>query len=412
MVPIFLALTFALLSFGLCLVALSLYDRHGLAPAMVCMALLEGLKYFVAGHVVLTLPGLGTAELGSLVSFVALLATVQMAYLRLGAGPTRQLLWGLVALSVLTSWFMALLAALVAHPDVILHAPLDPRSMVFSGAVLLVGNGLLVVGLIGVVVLLQVLLRRGFSLWGSVVVSLLLVNLVDTLAFQALIGPQRLVWDDLRAVLIGKTVVAFFLGAVGATWLRGWRRGVEPAALDLLAVLSFQRRLQSLERELQRDALTGLLNRRYLEREVPAILRLDEHQGRSTALVLVDLDHFKALNDSQGHWVGDLALQHVGRVLQNGVRQLDSVIRYGGEEFVLVLPGTQAEEARHLMENLLQTLRQSPLQGEGVPPLTLDATAGVAATPKDGHTWPELLRRADARLYEGKRAGRGRVVGA
>jgi diguanylate cyclase (GGDEF)-like protein len=290
---------------------------------------------------------------------------------------------------------------------------LEPRALTLSVGVLLIGNACLLASLVTSVVMAQALLRRGVGLWLALVSSLVLVAGFDTVLFQLLAGHQELSWAGLRANLVGKSVMALLLGSLAAWFLRDVHRAHDdgPAALDLLAVMSFRRRLEALERELQTDVLTGLYNRRYLEREVPALLRLDRNRGRSTALVLVDLDHFKLINDRHGHLVGDQALAHVARLLQQGVREdMDSVIRYGGEEFVLVVPGTSAAEAGQRTEELLQSLRDQPLKLADGRLLPITATAGVAASPQDGEGWWELLQRADERLYAGKRAGRDRVV--
>lgn len=413
MTALLLVLLFALLSLGLCLAALEMQRRHGLVPLVLALTVLESIKYFVAAYVLVPLPGLGHASLGSLVGYVNVLVVVQACYLRLGAAPARQLAVGLVLFSFLAGVLSALLAQLIAQPGVLSMAPLERYQLSLSGWVLVYGNVLMLLGLVGSLVLMQWLLRRGWPLPLAMVGSLVLVMLVDTLVFQL----STRDWAEISASLLlanaaGKSLMAALLGALTAWWLgdRGPRDG--PAALDLLRALSFRTRLEALELELQTDALTRLFNRRYLERQVPDVLRLDRQRGHSTALVLLDLDHFKGLNDSLGHLVGDQALRHVAQLLQQGVRHHDSVVRYGGEEFLLVLPGTGAQEAAHLAAQLLQTLRERPLQLEGERRVALSATAGVAAAPQDGLHWTELLQRADERLYRGKREGRDRVVGA
>jgi diguanylate cyclase (GGDEF)-like protein len=410
-----LVLLFALLSFGLCMGALSLQRRLGLLPLLLVLALLEGFKYFVAAYIVIELPGLGGVELGSLVSYVNLLVCVQAVYIRLGAGATRQITWSLVAISLLTSGISALLALLVQQPGVTMLLPLDARVLLQSGWVLLLGNTLLLTGLLASVVLAQALLRRGWGLWPALVLSLQTVMLVDTLLFQLLMaGPEALRWEGgLRANLIGKSLVGLLLGSLAAWWLRDAQRpsASGPAAWELLIAMSFRHRLEELERELQTDALTGVFNRRYLERAVPDVLRLDRQRGHPTALVLLDLDHFKQLNDRHGHLVGDQALRHVAELLRRGVRHHDSVIRYGGEEFLLVLPGTAAQEAAQLGKQMLAALRAQPMALSDASLLPVSATAGVAAAPVDGDDWSSLLQCADERLYQGKRSGRDQVVG-
>ena len=147
-----------------------------------------------------------------------------------------------------------------------------------------------------------------------------------------------------------------------------------------------------------------------LDATVPDILRLDQRRGDPSGLLLLDIDHFKTLNDQHGHLVGDEALRHVAKLLQQTLRQHDCVIRYGGEEFLLLLPGAGASAARALAEQVLAQLAGQPLPLPDGRTLTLGATIGVAVSPADGRTWQALLARADERMYAGKRSGRGRVV--
>ena len=145
---------------------------------------------------------------------------------------------------------------------------------------------------------------------------------------------------------------------------------------------------------------------------MPDILQLDRRRGDPSSLLLLDLDHFKAVNDRHGHLVGDRVLRHVAEILREALRRQDSVIRYGGEEFILLLPGTGLEAARSVAEGLLENLGQRPLRLDDGDLVAIGATIGVAVSPTDGSTWQAVLACADERMYAGKRKGRGRVVAA
>lgn len=157
------------------------------------------------------------------------------------------------------------------------------------------------------------------------------------------------------------------------------------------------------------DPLTGLYNRRFfkdaLERELRRAIRRDS----PLSLLMLDLDHFKRVNDRWGHEAGDRLLQRLARLLRTSVRTEDVVVRYGGEEFMMLLPDTELEEAVQLAERLRESFREqeSCHQPPDAPPVTL--SAGVAARPDSGHTAEALLRAADAALYRAKRRGRDRV---
>jgi two-component system cell cycle response regulator len=163
---------------------------------------------------------------------------------------------------------------------------------------------------------------------------------------------------------------------------------------------------QQLREQADRDWLTGLHNRRYLARE------LERHAAGGTAgpfsLVVLDLDHFKAINDRFGHDAGDQVLRRVAALLLGELRSEDAVIRTGGEEFVLVMPATGAEAAAACCARLLATIREERWS-RIAPGLVLTASMGVATTTDPGEL-PSLGRRADHLLYEAKRAGRDRVA--
>ena len=125
-------------------------------------------------------------------------------------------------------------------------------------------------------------------------------------------------------------------------------------------------------------------------------------------MVLVDLDHFKAVNDAHGHPVGDQVLVHVAQLLRDGVRATDLVARMGGEEFVLILPDTSPAAACALADKLRLALYTTPWQGQGVS-LPLSASFGVGVAGPGEVDFAACYAAADAALYEAKRAGRNRV---
>ena len=157
------------------------------------------------------------------------------------------------------------------------------------------------------------------------------------------------------------------------------------------------------------DSLTGLANRRTLDEELVLEWRRADRVGDSLAFVLLDLDDFKQVNDNHGHQAGDAVLRAVGRVLLEGVRQVDLAGRYGGEEFALILPETDLPGALKLAERLRVALEKTPVElAEGK---TLQVTASFGVALKDELPSPdELVAVADEALYAAKRAGKNRVM--
>lgn len=190
-----------------------------------------------------------------------------------------------------------------------------------------------------------------------------------------------------------------------------WLAQLAQQAMALLELRRKQRELQEAQTELQRlahtDALTGLMNRRAwtdanaLERE------RQKRWGDGHAVIALDLDHFKKVNDTHGHAAGDAVLQAVGDLLAKSFRKLDSVARIGGEEFGVLLPHTPAADAAVLAEQLREaiSLLRIPF---GERELHISASIGVAHSSEAGPEGPQAL--ADARSYAAKRGGRNRVV--
>ena len=155
------------------------------------------------------------------------------------------------------------------------------------------------------------------------------------------------------------------------------------------------------------DPLTGLYNKRYLERHLGGLI--ESGKGRHLALLMVDVDHFKAVNDAYGHAAGDRALRLIADSLRLNTRVFDSVARYGGEEFVVVMPGTGPEEATAAAERLrsaVESIDFFPSQGTRAP---LTVSVGVAFTPAGTGVPDSLFQAADAALYRAKRNGRNRI---
>lgn len=182
---------------------------------------------------------------------------------------------------------------------------------------------------------------------------------------------------------------------------------------DIIALTLHNDRLRSaLQQEAIRDPLTGLYNRRFLDAQLPRELSRAERDRRPVALLVLDLDHFKSINDTFGHVVGDRVLVAVARCLLQNVRAEDLVCRFGGEEFMVVLPYTSLATAEERAEGL-RTAISALVVEDG--PRRIDnftVSIGMAVFPDHAVTVSRWLQLADEALYLGKRQGRDRVVSA
>ncbi len=172
-----------------------------------------------------------------------------------------------------------------------------------------------------------------------------------------------------------------------------------------LRTLELEAANRALDLQARTDALTGLLNRRGFETQMAFALAVARRSGRPLSLVAVDVDHFKRVNDTHGHDAGDEVLRRLARTLTDRLRASDVVARLGGEEFVALLPDTDAAGAQAIAQTLVDAIasQQDPVVG------TITISAGVASMQGQGEQAKELLRRSDAALYEAKGQGRNRV---
>ena len=182
--------------------------------------------------------------------------------------------------------------------------------------------------------------------------------------------------------------------------------------MDISERTRTERAVQVLQEELREqsthDALTGLYNRRFLDESFGRELLLAKRGGHPVSVILADLDHFKAVNDRNGHLAGDEVLRIFGTLLTTNARASDIVCRYGGEEFLLVLPGMTTEGAVERAEQLRQAMAATAVS-HGQSRITVTASFGVATFPTHGGTTDELIAAADRALYSAKAEGRNRV---
>ena len=184
------------------------------------------------------------------------------------------------------------------------------------------------------------------------------------------------------------------------------------AAEDVGIALSNIALRESLREQSIRDSLTGLFNRRFFEEFLFRELARAERKTQQLSVVVLDIDHFKRINDTFGHSAGDMVLRRVGPILQKHVRESDIACRIGGEEFLLLLSELTLPVAVDRAEEIRKALSQLSLTYEEKPLGAITASFGAAAYPDHGRTVDALFRAADEALLDAKRAGRNRVVSA
>jgi len=187
---------------------------------------------------------------------------------------------------------------------------------------------------------------------------------------------------------------------------------ISPRSLErsLRYALKLGDTLEALRLLATRDQLTGMLNRREFDRIMAEEAERSQRFGQPLALVMVDIDHFKAVNDTHGHPAGDAVLKEVAKILTAQLRTVDRVARFGGEEFALILVQTGRGAAGDVAQRVVEAVAANPVVIQGGPTLSLTISAGVAVLPNDVSRIDLLVGAADRSLYAAKRGGRNRVV--
>ena len=167
---------------------------------------------------------------------------------------------------------------------------------------------------------------------------------------------------------------------------------------------------EELRQQALHDPLTGLFNRRYLDETLPRELYQAQRRKTPLSIVMLDIDDFKQCNDTFGHGTGDTVLSKVGLTLQENLRKSDISCRYGGDEFVLVLPDSSVADTQARLEQIRTSLKGLKIRSGGKALGTINMSAGIAQTPEHGTTASELLRAADEAMYSAKQAGGDQIA--
>jgi diguanylate cyclase (GGDEF)-like protein len=212
--------------------------------------------------------------------------------------------------------------------------------------------------------------------------------------------------EDFFLLPLGSGIKAHTLVVIGATPDSVDRAALRSYAPIASLAIRHARKMRELRAQAEHDSLTGLLNHAAFQRYLRLEVKRHQRMERPLGLVMLDIDHFKSVNDSHGHPAGDRALRLLAETLRKNSRETDMLARYGGEEFVLVLSDTDRKGAEAKMQEILQQVRATDWGDAG--PLTL--SAGIAMFPIDGKGPASLIEAADRALYAAKHGGRDRAI--
>lgn len=266
--------------------------------------------------------------------------------------------------------------------------PLFAISLVFAGALILIRA------------LFPIRQLIGRLPPGSVRTRWYAMTALTVLFLIGYLGYAAAFWDNHSSPVDLIVPGVFFLGAC-FVWLT--------ANLSLQTALDVMR-ISLLERETATDALTGVFNRRYLERRLTEEVASARRYGLPFSILLLDVDHFKEINDEHGHQAGDHVLITLGEVVADELRESDILARYGGEEFLVIAPQTALLGAADIAERVRKRIESHDFKLPGKPGgIRVTASIGVASLGEGVDNREKLIHAADENLYRAKQAGRNRV---
>ncbi len=392
-----------------------LHLRHllGLGVFLAALGVLHFIETYLAAVFYIESP-VGFISPGSVVLFSGKLMMILLLYVKEDAATVRQPIYGLLAGNFLT---VALGLLLQQHGTLMTsgHRSADLGFIDEMGWLMVWGTILLYIDSILIILMYERLGRhfRGspgvrFFICGATVLTFDQAGFY--LALYMLNGaPAEVFWGG----WIAKMVAALFYSIVLGGYLQVLRFAPvnDPGRPlgDIFNTLTFRERYEDLLSRSGRDTLTGVLDRSRFEFLGPRLIRDAVSSGNRISLMMIDADRFKSINDRFGHLEGDHVLKAVANALTLGLRQSDHLFRYGGEEFVVLCDGLDAERAVSRAEDIRQLVLGSVMTPDHMP---VTVSIGVAEASRDGETINALLSAADERLYRAKKLGRNCVVGA
>lgn len=384
--------------------------RLGIGVFFCVLGTMHFLETYLAAVFFIELP-FGLVSPGSTILFSGKLALFLLLYIKEDAERMRQPIYGLLGGNLLMV-ALAMILRLYGTPASLPGYNPDLFFLDQMGLLMVWGTVLLFVDLIAMVLLYERLGEKVTNtIPGRIFISLALVLSFDQLFFFA--GMHLLTGAPLSA-LYGGWIAKILAAAFFTLAITLYLRFVEPSALrershdatDVFDRLTYRHRYEKLAEQVGKDGLTGLQDRGRLDAMGPAMVDVAVRTGTPVSLLMLDIDHFKTINDRHGHVVGDRVIREVAAAIAVTTRESDELFRYGGEEFALLCregPAgavTLAERIRSAVSAL--TIADLPR------PVTI--SVGIATVPDQARSYHDLLVRADVALYEAKSRGRNRVA--
>jgi len=404
---------------AVCLViAARLRQFWGTTPIAVMAGLLQGAQTILGFGVSVELFRGVSVNPGSTVFFPATLFAILLVYVLEDEVEAKRLVFGIVFANVIFAILMFMVQPLLGSQGTTNRLGMDGSANMSLFLVLVAGAAVLAID--------AFILIRAFEWFGERVSRNLLARAQFAMglavAFDAVIFPiiafsTRPRFSSILAASVASKVIAAAFYSLAFVFLLRWSRNRNDQEATMLRTkrlpgsVTYKDRFKDLEKFAVRDALTGVFNRAYFDHEIATQTERAVLRGENLLLLLIDLDSFKQINDTYGHPVGDRVLACFGEALRAVARQNDTVCRYGGEEFAILIGGGPASIAEQIFQRTMEEFNKAwQTASPSFPFPAPKFSAGGAVVPGDATVSHELLSIADGRLYDSKRAGGDRLT--
>jgi diguanylate cyclase (GGDEF)-like protein len=399
------------------LVLFRLRSIFGLVPIYTTVAIFYQMANFTATTVYIKFTPDLMVSPGSVVLFPAILVAVLYVYIREDAQEARKFIYALLAGDVVVAVLGLVIAEHFRSPLVFNPYNLPPDLLVQQPRIVVVGTLALFADTVLIILVYELVSRRVTSIFLRSMISLVSVLLFDTLFFvTGSFAESPAYVSILISGAIGKSLAGLLYALLLSVFLRYFDFAAQPATYgrrtlsDLFDLLTYRQKYEVLKAQMTRDGLTGVYNRAFFDDTLEVLLAGSLRTNSPLTLLMADIDNFKAVNDTYGHRMGDRVLQSVATTIAESARASDLVCRYGGEEFILILPDTDQSQGIRLAQRICLAVPMSlASKDERWQQRQITVTIGLACFPREASTAEDLIELADQRLYEGKEAGRNQV---
>lgn len=408
----------AMLAAGVLLALFRVRGVLGLAPLYTTVGVFYYLATLLAASTFIRVSPDLLMSPGSVALFPASLFAVLLIYIREDAKEARNMIYGLLAANVSAGLLGLIVAQHLRGPLAFSPFALTPELFAQSPRLFIVGTLALFADTILIILAYEAVSRVLRPLFLRIWISLAAVLVFDTLLFVTGGFVEHPAYREiLLSGMAGKVAAALIYATALAIYLPR-AAAADPATTedtrlrlgDLFQVLTYRQKYEALRAQITRDPLTGIHNRGFFDETLRAQLASARRDGRPVTVMIIDVDHFKRINDTHGHSEGDRALRVIAQALARAARASDIVCRYGGEEFCVILPATAPEAAALLAARIREEVPAACARSGVGGDARITVTIGLAGCPADGTETDALMRAADGRMYRGKQGGRDRVV--